>query len=239
MEISGSSAPASPPWQLAQVSPFCAWISWLNFSSVTPRLSVRMEWQSRQVFLVWARAAPANTSAAAMAMSHRQADEVAMLVCIVAINGHPYDVSEGQNRQRIDPFLATLAIDKRQQQPDCSSHAESQHAQDLAIDEQNFGGNEFECLEHEQEIPLRLDSGRSGDKWIGLYAQVPRKDRRQRAQRAQRHIPGHQFAQGKIGKEFHLAQSGGLALPFRFHLGRNADAKSLHQQNVQPNQHGR
>src|SRR5208282_3417213 len=50
---SGSSLAASPPWQLAQVKPFWAWMSWLNVSWVTPNGSGNAEWQSRQEFLDW------------------------------------------------------------------------------------------------------------------------------------------------------------------------------------------
>src|SRR5271157_2105080 len=43
MALSGSSLVGSPPWQLVQVKPFCACMSWLNFSWVTPRGSGKAE----------------------------------------------------------------------------------------------------------------------------------------------------------------------------------------------------
>src|SRR6476646_9583275 len=166
MEISGSSLVASPPWQLAQVSPFCAWISWLNFCSVTPRLSVKIEWHSRHEFFVWACAAAASSKPAATTRRHREANKAGDLLCKVAINGHSYDVCESHNCQRIDPPSGASAVNKRQHQPDRSRHSESQHTQNYAIHEKYFGRNYLECLEHEQEIPLRLDSGRRGNKWV-------------------------------------------------------------------------
>ena len=43
MALSGSSLVGSPPWQLAQVRPFCACMSWLNFSWLTPSGSGKAE----------------------------------------------------------------------------------------------------------------------------------------------------------------------------------------------------
>src|SRR5208337_3380453 len=79
-----------------------------------------------------------------------------------AIDSHTYHIHKGKDGDAGDPRLGAGgfgALEKWQKQPKQSGQAATQHAQHLAIDNPDFGGDELEGLEHEEEVPLGLDAG--------------------------------------------------------------------------------
>ena len=72
--------------------------------------------------------------------------------------------------------------EKWNQQPDQTREAEHHDSQNLAVDGPDLGRDQFQRLEHEQEIPFRLDAGGRRSKWIRFRAQSPRGQCGQRAQ---------------------------------------------------------
>ena len=101
MALSGSSLVGSPPWQLAQVKPFCACMSWLNFSWLTPSGSGRRNGSPGKSFYSarWPRRPRASGSLPGPRSNNLP------LLREVAINGHTCHISKGKDSDSCDPLL--------------------------------------------------------------------------------------------------------------------------------------
>src|ERR1035438_2130873 len=107
------------------------------------------------------------------------------LLCKIAIDTHTYNVNKSKDGETGDPRFAApgfIVLKERQQHPQQACQAASEDTENFAVDEPDFGGDELEGLEHEEEVPLGLDSGRGGDKGVRLHTQVPGEDGGQRAE---------------------------------------------------------
>src|SRR6516164_9522513 len=120
----------------------------------------------------------------------------------MAINTHACQVHKSKNSKSGDPPFGArrvITLKKGQQKPQQANQPESQYSQNLPVDEPHLGWDELERLEHEEEVPLRLDSRRGRSKKICLNPKLPREDCCQPAQHAQCHVPSYQFAQQEVG----------------------------------------
>src|SRR5664279_2488410 len=163
-------------------------------------------------------------------------------LCHPTVHGHGGHIPEKDASKSGDPasrIEGLLAVEERQQQRHRAHRSERQDAQDFAIHAQDFRWNQLQRLEHEEEVPLRLDAGWRGSKGIGLHAEVPGKQRCKRQKQTKRHIPCHQLAQRKVGEEADLALVPRRRLPLPFHLGRNAHAEVLNEPEVYSEQQSR
>src|SRR5437660_1879835 len=102
-------------------------MSWLNFSSVTPSSSGRMEWQSRQEFFAGACACAAGACwAGHREVMHTTSNSMTagiaarILLCEMAINCHTCYVRQGKHSNSGDPLAGArgmIAFEERNQQP--------------------------------------------------------------------------------------------------------------------------
>src|SRR5579871_409605 len=79
----------------------------------------------------------------------------------MAINTHTCHVRKSKDRKAGDPPVharGVIAFKKRQENPQQANQSESEHSQNFPVDEPNLGWDELERLEHEEEVPLGLDS---------------------------------------------------------------------------------
>src|SRR5579872_5820100 len=126
----------SPPWQLAQVNPFCAWMSWANCSWVTCSSPSSAEWQSTQ--LLGCCACATATAVVSSSTAPR------LLFRHITVRRHHSHVSHHEHRRSCNQALAALgAVQKGHQHPDESGQGKGQDAHHLAIQHAQFGGNHF------------------------------------------------------------------------------------------------
>src|SRR5271165_4310003 len=207
-------------------------MSWLNFSWLTPKGSGKAEWQSRQEFLVCPYPGLKQTARQPAKSNQRAWPSKRALFRKMPIKTHTCYVSESEDGNSRNPPLGVgrlIAFEERQQKPQHRGRAEDQNTQHLSVDEPYLGRNQFEGLEHEQEIPLGLDAGGRRHKGICLDPQVPREDGGECAQHPQGNVPSHEFAQREVGKELHFTLRHRIGLPLDFQLGRYADPRALDQ----------
>src|SRR5208337_2200631 len=150
-------------------------MSWLNLSDETPKGSGIVEWQSTQEFT----ACPYPRHAASATNPARTAERAAAtpqtLFRNIAIDTHHDHENKSKDAEAGDPGARAcgfIALKEGQQQPEQSGQAATEYAQNLPIDDPHFRGNELECLVHEEEVPLRLDSRRGRRKRFCLHAEV-------------------------------------------------------------------
>src|SRR5271157_2503542 len=105
MALSASSLVGSPPWQLAQVKPLGACMSWLNFSWLTPRGSGNAEWQSKHEFVVCPHPRLAESSKRPAGKSKRARPSNRMLLREIPINTHSCPVGKSKDGNSSNPAL--------------------------------------------------------------------------------------------------------------------------------------
>src|ERR1051326_1780207 len=170
--------------------------------------------------------------------SVRRSSELSCLWFIVVISSgeiaddrHHRDVDDDEHAEEgegeLAPAVARRLVEERNEQPEQSARAEDEHADDLAVVAEDFRRDELERLEHEEEVPLRLDAGGRGRERVGLLAQLPREERGERGQSTDGENPADRVAHEEVGEEFHLPNL------LAFVLEGHAHAVHLHEQDVE------
>src|SRR5712692_4178043 len=166
----------SPPWQLAQVSPFCEWMSWANFSAVTWNRPLNAEWHSRQVLWVCAAARPAQ----AKIISNKSCVRGSALFRRISIDGHRNDVAEREessSHKKSPAAPASELIEEGKQQPEQTRGAKDEDTHDLTVHKPHFCRDLLKGLKHEHEIPFRTDAGWRRRERVSFGSEFPGQNR--------------------------------------------------------------
>lgn len=152
-----------------------------------------------------------------MPASHRErpAREGRRLIRKEAIDTHTYHVNEGKDGKAGNPRPGAggfVTLKERQQEPEQAGQGAPEHAEDLAVDEPDFRGDELEGLEHEEKVPLGLDAGGRGDKGIGLDAESPGKMAASAASTPMATYQAMSSRSRKLGRNFISRRAEGLAV---------------------------
>src|SRR6185503_3898966 len=121
---------------------------------------------------------------------------------------HHQDVEKREHANDIEdhcaPAILRSAVHERHDKQEQSNQVEGHNAEHFTIHPENLCRQVLQGLEHEQEIPLRLDTRRRRCKGIGFFAQFPRKECGQRRQHPDSQNPANQIAQQEVWNELHL-----------------------------------
>src|ERR1051326_703484 len=146
----------------------------------------------------------------------------------ITVDRHGCDIKDNNqsndSKDRLSFSFGRWFIEKWHDQPEQAAEAESHNAEDFAVEDPNLRRDQFERLEHKEEVPFGPDACRSGGEGIGLLAQFPRENCRQGCQRADGQNPTDQIAQQEIGNKLHGFER------LAFKLQRHAHAMLLHEQ---------
>ena len=160
--------------------------------------------------------------------------------------GHHDEKNHRRRGQRVEdpprPIARGPKIQQGHEQHDQPTKTEEQHAHDFAfqpLDSAEVRREAFQRLEHEEEVPFRLDSRRRRAEGIGLLPQFPGEQGGQGRKDRQRQVPADHVAKEEMGDEGHAGDAV-LAAPPQGRLPRHAHPVALHEEQVQSDQrHGR